>query len=316
MRSPLTRLVLPRRGQHRTPQKTATQLSLWLELKEAGRCGFSGGILSCLKGRGEGGSFPWRPQIVILRATVPGLSLSQTGDPDLTPSAPWSSLVSSGRAPTRLRGRLTWGHRCAAAGHKETGQGRSRRPKGTRRSAPLWWGTLTERLESLFRELRLNMAGRLLHAAWSVCPCAPRLGGRVAWAGTLGGRWPGCLRLAAPGSLRSARLPLLPSLCLSLSRRQVPPSLPTYPRPPQLRPTVHWPFPSLPSTRLCLLSPFTCFLVGPRGPTPVPRLGLPRPQRLFPHPVSEVRGRDLFKDSCCCSWGRGRDRGMGVKFFF
>lgn len=136
------------------------------------------------------------------------------------------------------RGRLTWGHRCAAAARGEAGQGRSRRPRGggTQRSAPLRWGTLTERLESLFRELRLNMAGRLLHAAPSVGRSAPRPGGRVAWAGTLGGPWLGCLRLAAPGSLRSARLPRLPCWCLSLSRPQVPPSLPASPRLPGFAP--------------------------------------------------------------------------------
>lgn len=86
------------------------------------------------------------------------------------------------------------------------------------------------------------MAGRLLLAAPSVGPSAPRPGGWVAWAGTLGGRWPGCLRLAAPGSLRSSRLPLLPFLCLSLPARRSlplsrhPPALPGSPRGPPALP--------------------------------------------------------------------------------
>lgn len=221
-------------------------------------------------------------------------------------------LARSGHASAhphaRPRGRLTWGHRCAAAGHRETGQGRSRRPRGTRRSVPLWWGTLTERLESLFRELRLNMAGSLLHSGCSVCLSAPRIGGRVTWAGTLGGRRPGCLRLAASSSLWSARLLLLPSLCLSLSRPQVPPSLPASPRPPRLRPAVHWPFPSLPRTLAVPTFSLSCFPADHWGQLSSSTWAAPPPKAL-PSPVAEVRGRNHFKAACCCGWGRGCGRG-------
>lgn len=109
----------------------------------------------------------------------------------------------------------------------------------------------------------------------------------AARAGRLGGhprRPVACLRLAAPGWLRDARLALPPRPCLSPSRPQVPPSLPASPRPPRVRPAVHGPFPSLLArTQLCLFSPLPGF--PPTHPGQVPSLTWARlPSRLFPHP--------------------------------
>lgn len=163
------------------------------------------------------------------------------------------------------------------------------------------------------------MAGRRLHSACSVGLSAPRMGGRVTWAGTLGGRWPGSLRLAASGSLWSARLPLLPSLCLSLSRPQVPPSLPASPRPPRLRPAVHRPFPSLPRT---LAVPASSLSLLPRGPTEANSRaapGLPRPQRLFPHLFQQLGAGTTSRPPAAVAGigggGAGGGGGMGVKVF-
>ena len=163
------------------------------------------------------------------------------------------------------------------------------------------------------------MAGRLLQAAPSVGPSAPRPRGRVAWADTFGGhlrRPVGCLRLAAPGWLRSTRLPLLPRLCLSPSRPQVPPSLPASPRPPWARPAVHGPFPSLPGGRPAVPSFSLSLLPGrPTGAYSLPSPG-PAPRSLVPHPRRGSYGQGPLQGPCCCSWDRGWRWRVGRGDFF
>lgn len=150
----------------------------------------------------------------------------------------------------RPRDQLTWGHRCAAAGRRGAGPGRWLLAVGTRRAAPLGWRTLTERRDSLFRELRLNMAGRFPHAALSVGCVRVSATGR---AGGLGrrGRQPGGLRLAVPaGSGEHVSPPPFP---LQLAPRLLVPPLSACspPSPSQSHPLWH---------QLRPLSPFSCFL--------------------------------------------------------
>lgn len=160
------------------------------------------------------------------------MALAGSGESDLTPSVPSERTRELGPHP-RPRGRLTWGHRCAVSPAEKAWAGVLARAPGYPGSAPLGRGTLTERLESLFRELRLNMAGRLLHAAPSVGPSVPRPRGRVAWAGTPGSRWPvsasqpraGSGAHASPSSLAGASRPPA-RRSLPLSRH--PPALPGF----------------------------------------------------------------------------------------
>ena len=222
------------------------------------------------------------------RVTVPSPAFPGTGDPDLKPSAPTSAPARPGRNPVRgaglpgatgaqprVGGSLHRGAR-GGTGHPETGPAR---------------------------------AGDTHRAAGESFPGAPAEHGRApparsavrssvrtaaARAGRLGGhprRPVACLRLAAPGWFRSARLALLPRPCLSPSRPQVPPSLPASPRPPRVRPAVHGPFPSLPArAQLCYFLPF------PASRRPTRANSLPSPGPASPQGSSltlavEVRGR-------------------------
>lgn len=274
--------MLPRREQngtspHHHHRQTAPKSGSRLELQEAGHWGLGTGIPTCLKGRGRGG-FPGCPQTVTFRVTVPSSAFPGIGDPHLKPSAPTSAPARPGRTPAsgaglpgatgarpRGGGSLHRGAR-GGTGHPETGPAR---------------------------------AGDTHRAAGESFPGAPAEHGRApparsavrssvrtaaARAGRLGGhprRPVACLRLAAPGWLRSARLALLPRPCLSPPRPQVPPSLPASPRPPRVRPAVHRPFPSLPArAQLCLFSPLPGFPPAHQGQ--LPSLTWARlPSRLF-----------------------------------
>lgn len=225
---------------------------------------------------------------------------ARTGDQDLTPSPPRARALRT-HPPARPPGRLTWGHRCAAAGRGETGQGRSRRPRAPRTPAPLGRGTLTERLDSLFRELRLNMAGRLPLAA-GPCVCPTRLGGRLPGGHARPGAW-----LSPPRSPAGSERSLPPSPRASRSPPAGPSLSPGVPRPP-LRPASTGP--SHPPAPKAPRSPAPRALAGTWGQRPAAP-GPALPQRLAPHPGSEGRGQDRFKTPCCCSWGGG----LRVKYF-
>lgn len=126
------------KGQQRAPQKTARSPSRRQESVVGARVG-AAGLARLSHAARAGGVFP---------GTRPG------------------TLRTRLRRTVGARARLTWGHRCAAAGGDIHLQGH---PSPAR--------TLTGRPHSLLRELRLNMARRPASRGWILRAAARRAGG-------------------------------------------------------------------------------------------------------------------------------------------